>query len=84
MLRKERDSERNPKNESLCLCQHIDSWHTLTSTQFRVTKSTDLEGPELKKLGRPTSSANETTVPEGPKFQRMLLLDGASSAAFFS
>lgn len=44
----------------------------------------DLQGPVLKKLGRHTSSANDTTVPDGPRFHRMLLVAATNSAIFFS
>jgi hypothetical protein len=44
----------------------------------------DLQGPVLNKLGRSTSSANDTTVPDGPRLHRMVLVAGTNSAIFFS
>jgi hypothetical protein len=59
-------------------------WRTFSSENKKDTRIGYLQGLELKMLGRPTESGNETTVPVGPMTHRMEFLASSSALAAFS
>jgi hypothetical protein len=53
------------------ICHEAHFWGDFFKKEYRVCEDY-LQGLELKMLGRPTSSGNETTVPFGPMTHLMV------------